>query len=75
METGERKEKEKESVNVYGISSITVWCTIGGNLMYNWPHVELASFPFVLAAQRQDKVLHHPDVVRTVGSMGWKGVS
>lgn len=64
METAERKEKEKESVNVSGISSITVWCTVGGMIG------EMASFPFVLAAQRQDKVLHHPDVVRTVGFMG-----
>lgn len=70
METeGERKEKEKESVNVCGISSLTLWCTVGGKIG------ELASFPFVLAAQKQDKVLHHPDLVRTVGSMGWKRVS
>lgn len=35
---------------------ITVWCTVGGKIG------KLASFPFVLAAQRQGKVLHHPDL-------------
>lgn len=68
-----KKPVQGSSVQVSGISSMTAaHFTMGKHhlcLLTSAACSELASFPFLSAAQRQDKVLHHPELV---GSMGCK---